>query len=322
LRILGYFDYYVQSGHQGGAEVTAHATLHALKKYGHEVDVLMARPFPSGEESYVVDGINVQRFGSKRDPDYWFDRYDLIVTQLGTAQRAWYLSLKGGTPTLQLSHNFNAYSLSIAQYCQKLVVNSEHAQAEMEEFGVTRPMNVLYPLVDPAAYRTETNHRYISMVNMSDGTKPWYDKGPEMFYRLAQMYPGEEFLAVEGAHGIQDLRELPNVTIWPQQSNIKRAYEQSKVVLMPSRDVESFGRISVEAAASGIPSLVSDLPGPREAGTAYEYVPQDDADTWADALLEVLFHYERASADALAKSAALWARTQDQFQALLKSIGE
>lgn len=156
---------------------------------------------------------------------------------------------------------------------------------------------------------------------MSDGTPPWYDKGAETFYHLASRFPSFEFLAVEGAHGIQDLRELPNVTIWPQQADIRNVYKQSRAVLMPSRKVESFGRISVEAAASGIPSLVSDLPGPVEAGTAYEYVDQDDQTAWVWALDRLLRNYEVASAEAEMKSAKLWETTQSQLSTLLTKIG-
>lgn len=323
MRILGYFDFYVGSGHQGGAEVTAHAVLLALKAAGHTVDVLMARPFPTNEESYAIDGIFVQRYGSKRDPNYYFhrDHYDLIVTQLGTAQRAWYLGIKLGIPTMQLSHNYNEYSEHIAKYCDHLVVNSYHAQHVLKEKGIDRPMTVLYPIVDPGQYKVETTRRYISMVNMSDGTPPWYDKGPDTFYTLASKFPSFEFLAVEGAHGNQLIEELPNVTVWPQQPDIRTVYKQSRVVLMPSRNVESFGRISVEAAASGIPSLVSDLPGPIEAGTAYEYVPQNDYTAWVWALDRLLRNYDVASRKAEEASAVLWRKTQGQLSELLAKKG-
>lgn len=317
MKILGYFDYYPGSGHNGGAEITAHAILLALKNAGHTVDVLMASPFPTGEESYVIDGIRVQRFGSKRDPELYFHHYDLIVTQLGTSQRAWYLGVRDGIPTLQLSHNYNEYSRHIAKYCDHLVINSEYAQTAID---VNKPMTVVYPIVDPNAYKVQSTGQYIAMVNMSDGTLPWYCKGAGTFYRLAEHFPDQEFLAVEGAHGVQDIREMSNVTVWPQQADIRQVYHCSKAVLMPSKYVESFGRISVEAAASGIPSLVSDLPGPREAGTAYEYLDPEDSAAWVAALARLLTD-PYAGDLAQAQSEKLWKITQGQIETLLREVG-
>ncbi len=76
-------------------------------------------------------------------------------------------------------------------------------------------------------------------------------------------------------------------------------YRQSRVHVLPSIDrSEAFGLVTLAAGASGIPSVVSDLPGVRsviEAGKTGLVVPPSDIDALANALRELLSYPERAA---------------------------
>ncbi|WKZ29595.1 MAG: glycosyltransferase family 4 protein [Patescibacteria group bacterium] len=77
-------------------------------------------------------------------------------------------------------------------------------------------------------------------------------------------------------------------------------YRQARVHVLPSVDrSEAFGLVTLAAAASGIPSVVSDLPGVRsvlEKGKTGLVVPPSDAGALAAALRELLSYPERAAA--------------------------
>ncbi len=71
---------------------------------------------------------------------------------------------------------------------------------------------------------------------------------------------------------------------------------------------------------SGIPSLVTDLPGPREAGTAFAYLDPCDYPAWSEALDALTADYDNAASQARTSALALWATTQGQFANLLNDL--
>jgi len=323
VKVLGYNSTYVGSGHNAGAETSLHDLLRLLKREGHKVEVLASRVFVDGSASYLVDGIPVNAYSSKRDPTLHFPGHDLIITQLECAARGSLVAQQHKIPTVQMVHNYTEFSLNIAErYCDKLVYNSYNTRAAVEANGTHKPNCVLYPLVDPALYKItppRVDKGYITLVNLSDGTEPFYDKGHDVFYHLAARFPDLQFLGVLGAYGNQDVREMDNVTILPHTQNPLEIYRQTSVLLVPST-VESFGRVAVEAAASGIPSISTDLPGPLEAGVSFAYIDPKDMWTWESALTTLLNNYDWHTTNAIDASDRLWKQTQDQIPDFLHLI--
>ena len=92
------------------------------------------------------------------------------------------------------------------------------------------------------------------------------------------------------------LRFLGRVT----DSELTGLYQESLVHVLPSVDrSEAFGLVTLAAGASGIPSVVSDLPGVRsviEPGVTGLLVRPGDAEALAEALRAVLSDPERARA--------------------------
>ena len=106
-------------------------------------------------------------------------------------------------------------------------------------------------------------------------------KGADLFYELARRFPDRTFLAVRGTWGDQlEPSSLPNVTLVGPITDMRSVYSRTRVLLMPST-AESYGRVGLEAAASGIPTIASDLPGLREAlGDSALYAASGDIDAW------------------------------------------
>ncbi|MEO7731513.1 MAG: glycosyltransferase family 4 protein, partial [Kofleriaceae bacterium] len=128
---------------------------------------------------------------------------------------------------------------------------------------------VVYPCVDLDAYRVErARDGFITMIN------PIARKGFETFLALAQRLPDLRFLVVEGwpfgeefrATVRRRLEPLPNVRFEPAHADMRRVYRRTRLLLAPSRWEEAFGRVVLEAQASGIPAIVSRRGGLAEIG--------------------------------------------------------
>lgn len=124
------------------------------------------------------------------------------------------------------------------------------------------------PPVNPERYRT-TRGDHVTLASAIQA------KGLPVFRRLALRLSDLPFLAVGGPRW----HDAPtNVTLVPRFDDPRELYSRSRVMIMPSLH-EAYGRVAVEAAVSGIPTVASDLPGIREAmGDAATYIGPVD---WA-----------------------------------------
>jgi hypothetical protein len=149
------------------------------------------------------------------------------------------------------------------------------------------PGIIVHPQVDPLAYATVPNYvrKYITMVNFFEG------KGPEVFWAMAERFPKQKFLAVKGGYGKQIIpKEIPeNVMVIENTPYIQNVYSMTKLLLMPSK-YESFGRVPVEAAAQGVPTVYQKTPGLIESQVGMEELGVDghEFDDWETKLRWVL----------------------------------
>jgi len=98
-------------------------------------------------------------------------------------------------------------------------------------------------------------------------------------------------------------------------SHLQECYGHARCHVLPSIDrSEAFGIVTLEAAACGVPSIVSDLPGVRtvvEEGVTGLRVPPGDAEPLARAMTELFVAKDRAEAmgrAARARAERLYAR--------------
>jgi len=315
MRILFYSHAYPgPMGHQAGGETTAHSILTHLVSQGHEVGVLLSE-VTEGVPSYDIDGITVRTNQTAADkknlPFQYFPHADVVVTQLGSALRGSLVARMAGKPVVNFAHNAHPHTKKMIQSNTHLAVyNTKFVSDKLKSEGVGTPSVICRPPVDPEKYRVDRTGECITLINLSDGD-PFYDKGYKTFYELARRYPHLPFLGVKGAYSNQHVEELDNVTIIEHTTDIASVYRQTKVLLVPSKQ-ESFGRVAVEAAASGIPTLMSDVEGTRESA-GVDYLPYDDHDSWDASLLAVHNQYDFYSEIAKRRSRELWEQSQEEL---------
>lgn len=283
--------------HCAGAELTAYQLCRHLAARGHTVDVVLSSQ--TGPH-YDIEGMSVFPRVGPADPLAWFAdparRPDLVITYLENTTRAAILCRMHGVPLAQLIHNTFQFSLdAVAKGPSDLI--TYHAQWVREEFEAHLSQFRHNPVIDsimvhPAVYRDE----YISDVARTGPgdaitlVNVWPNKGSELFWKLADAMPDLQFLGVKGGYGEQDIRTAPNVEILEHvpAHRMHEVYDRSRLVLMPSI-YESYGRVAVEAACAGVPTIAHPTPGLREAlGDAGIFADRDDIEAWTKAIRSVL----------------------------------
>jgi glycosyltransferase involved in cell wall biosynthesis len=180
------------------------------------------------------------------------------------------------------------------------------AEAERAFEGRSRRpdrMLVVRPPVWPEEYRT-TRGDCITLVNCTT------TKGVKILEELAERMPERKFLAVKGGYGEQKPPELDNVIVldhMPGREMRDAVYARTRLLLMPS-DYESWGRVGVEAMASGIPVLAHPTEGLTESlAGAGIFCDRGDIGAWQAAIerLDDRSAYRDASRRARARSKAL-----------------
>ncbi|MEU6725471.1 glycosyltransferase family 4 protein [Nonomuraea wenchangensis] len=274
--------------HNAGGEWALFSMLRPLAQRGHDVQVWLSR-YGKARDPYHVDGIMVIPLAARLDFGSAVRHADVVVSQYENVPAAGALARGYGIPFVVLAHNpAPVIFKNIAAGSTSLVVyNSLHLQAEAEAMFDERPKwlkparsLVVRPPVFAADYAT-TPGDLITMINLNR------EKGAETFWKLAARMPEHRFLAVQGAYGHQVVKDLPNVEVIeqvPGEQMREQVYARTRVLLVPSH-VESWGRVGVEAMASGIPVVASPTPGLSESlADAGIFCEAGDVDAWEASL--------------------------------------
>lgn len=256
--------------HLAGAELMLHSILRNMVSRGHTCTVCVM-PLKGDNpcmEPYVIDGVNVSGHGRT------LDGCDFIITHLDRTQTAEAYCMVREIPLVHLLHNHSSLKGYGVKKADLIIYNTHHLR---EAVNWPAPSVVVHPPIWPDDYRVEPAGDCITLVNLQKA------KGVGIFYGMAHMMPQQKFLGVTGAYGLQEIHDLPNVEILPQQADMRDVYKRTRVLLMPST-YESYGRCAIEAAVSGIPCMANNTPGLLEAlGDAGTFPRAYDAVTWADA---------------------------------------
>ncbi|OLT13066.1 glycosyl transferase [Actinomadura sp. CNU-125] len=312
MRIIARFGYYPPR-HNAGSEWMAHSLLRALVARGHDVEVWLSRYSPD-REPYDIDGVRVVPYAARLDFGSAAWRADVLVSHHENVPSAGALARGMGRPFVVICHNTApAIFKNVGRGSTALAVyNSLHMQADAEAFFCEyttslRPTTsiVVRPPVFAEDYAATPGDR-VTLVNLNA------DKGGDLFWRLAERLPDLKFLGVKGAYGqqVDAPRRLPNVDVvehMPGDQMREQVYARTRVLLMPSAH-ESWGRVAVEAMASGIPVVAAPTPGLSEClGEAGVFAERDDEQAWVEALTALTdpAQWAEASERALARSKAL-----------------
>jgi hypothetical protein len=291
-----------------------------MVRRGHDVKVICDQ---SVTAPYDIDGIQVVR-PPRRGQETWLENYvkgcDLLVTHLDLTSLAMQLALIVKKPLVHFIHN-DAQLMHwrvIPLKAQLVVFNSEWIAKQKQRWAHQGEPRIwadadltkqhyghsvtIHPVVEPQYYQCERGSK-ITLVNPTPG------KGAATFKALAKRMPEREFLAVEGGYGEQVVTQsYENVELMAHTPDIKKVFRKTKVLLMPS-EYESYGRVGVEAACAGIPTICHPTPGLLEAfGDAGIFIDRNDIDAWHSEINRLLtdeVYYRKRSDMVLALAEAL-----------------
>lgn len=337
---------YVGATPAGGAETYLHDCLKFLAGQGHDVTVFLSgRGTPT-----EVDGVKLRSHIDRGELGTQVADCDLILTHLDGTPLAQSFGTRYDKPVAQIIHNTNEFTEGFLAYgCDYAIYNSKWVSEYHEnltrgpmtrywtEKGRTSlqlrrctswPSMVLRPPVNIDDYRLTLTDPpgpvdgYITLVN------PCNNKGQHIFYELARRCPDLQFMSVVGGYqpNKQVFKDLPNVVKHEHVKDMKEIFSKTAIVLMPST-YESYGRVAVEAACSGIPSVVSSTPGLVEAmGDGASYVSPVEAgdystiEDWEKALRYVLNDYNFCSTMAKKRATELSSSSFNALKTLEKNL--
>jgi glycosyltransferase involved in cell wall biosynthesis len=318
----------------GGAWRSAHELLIALVGRGVTCAAVAADPSADAAASVLHCGYPVtfhRQLFPVLDAALEEFRPDVVCTHLQGAievvrraarfgaRPAWFIRNGDCTdhPQAQLDEARASNSLFLAS-CPSL---ARHLEAE---HGI--PTVPLYSAVDVARYRVPLDPAgAITMVN------PTEQKGLLTLIGLVLRLPHRPFLLVEGWKGDRDwqqiertLGRLPNVRLSPAVEDMREIYRQTRLLIVPSRWKEGFGRVTAEAHASGIPVIASKIGGLADLAAGTVLIDDFlDPDPWVEAI-EGLYQdqalYQRLSRAALAYTDVAPYRAEQVAARLLRVI--
>jgi glycosyltransferase involved in cell wall biosynthesis len=137
---------------------------------------------------------------------------------------------------------------------------------------------IVKPWVDINKFQINpSNPTYVTLINLNES------KGGKLLIDLAKRMPTTRFLGVKGGYGEQIIdNSQMNITYHEKTDRIEDIYNQTKILIVPSQ-LETWGRVAVEAMAAGIPIIINDVPGLRECTKDAAIIcRREDPDAWVD----------------------------------------
>jgi glycosyltransferase involved in cell wall biosynthesis len=254
-------------GHRRGAEVTLHAVLCELSRRGHEIQVLVGDGGVAGH----TDGVEVIVDADRTHALEHCRGADIVVGQLEARWDSLYLAARADRPLVYFMHIGNVPRRALYGRPDLTVFNSETLRQAHP--WIDRCLVVHPPIMERDYLCTPGGA--ITLVNL---TAP---KGASLFYDLAERLPSHQFIGVRGT-GAQVIPErIPaNVTVLEPVDDMREVYRRTRILLMPSV-YESYGRVGVEGAVSGIPTIAHPTTGVSEAlGDSVLYADRGDVGAW------------------------------------------
>lgn len=279
-----------------GSEWMAHAVnIHWIREFNGRVNVITGRTpsVPIYDRVVLLD--------EKKTPEATIDsilqRSQCLITHHTMQPNAVRTALNYKKPLVVFIHDHNQYK-NLREYKrwlgENLYIVTNSQWIEKYHAPLHLPSCVCYPPVDWREYVTETNRKYVTLINVNR------NKGGEIFIEIAKAMPDVEFLGVKGGYQKQFLGNLPNLTYVPTTKEIKTVYAQTNILLMPSKE-ESWGRTAIEAMSSGIPVIAHPTPGLVEScGDAGIFCDRYNVSAWVREIRKLLDNEEYYQACSLA----------------------
>ncbi len=288
---------------RAGAEITVHALNQQLVASGWRVIVVL----PDWQQA-EVDGVECMRFpksGNLTDAPHLaevFRAANAIFCQNYDAQRAIQLLEPFGKPIVFFLHIEREKADILQQRFAVPVAVVYNSLTQKEQNPTIHESTIVRPYVPygdfvPRDRPLPTGP--VTLLNCND------NKGGGVLIELARRLRSVEFLGIRGSYDkqLEDVA-LRNLQYRATAEDPRAIYANAGIVIMPSRS-ESWGRVALEAMASGVPVICSKTHGLAEAtgGAAAAYCRPDDIGCWTEAI-------QRLRADPAAYRAAVEAGRQ------------
>lgn len=286
-----------------GSETVLHELLKHAAANGHETTCVVTDCGLGPPETF--DGVDLLRVknviqggrlvGGMR-PDVIVSHHQHVLHALRTARLV-------NARSVYLIHNdmdLNRRPLLLRP--DLVIFNSAWVRDSLRRFGTPADEFVMHPPLTPERHRVTSTGDAITLINLNE------HKGSRIFYELARRNRDRKFLGVVGGHGVQIIdSSLPNVDIIEHDANMRRVWERTRTLLMPSI-YESYGLVAVEAAVNGIPTIANRTPGLIEnLGSDGLFAERDDLHEWETHLIRLddsgVYAHESAKASKLADTA-------------------
>jgi len=153
-----------------------------------------------------------------------------------------------------------------------VVANSHFTKNQYEEYWDI-DVSVVYPFIDIDSFRVDSPGNKILHVS------PHKSKGIETTIEVAKLLPEETFVVAGSADSpeiVERMKSQQNIEHIGYVENMLDVYEETGIVIMPSESQEPFGRVPIEAGASGIPTISSDRGGLVESVGYYDLIVKNN----------------------------------------------
>lgn len=309
-----------------GSETVLHELLKAAAQAGHEVSVWCTHKdsmhqWRGNEPVTEYDGIKIVRVRNVLLAGQQVGRWapDVVVTHHQHATHAIKVARLVGARSVFTVHNDMDINRRPLRARPDLVIhNSEWVAQSLQRFGTPKDSLIFHPPLTPDRHLVPATGDAVTLVNLND------HKGSRLFYELAVAEPTRKFIGVIGGHGEQVIRRnLPNVTIMDHGPDMKRVWEQTRVLVMPSV-YESYGLVAVEAGLNGIPTIAHPTPGLQEnLGAGGLFADRDSVSEWQHQLrlLDGQLEYNEASDYARRRADDALTATRDTLKKWVEWIG-
>lgn len=256
----------------GGAELCLQTFSQLLVKNNHQCLVVTRQKYPFKKKVSNIRGITILRVPGDT---YIHELKQLLYSyspDICVSQKDW------GMHAYRFFHMVpipKVYFLRSTSYTENrveqqflrhygidlLVTNSLFDQQVLKKtIGLDSLLS--YPLVDLPSYVVRSKRpRYITMINF----RP--EKGSALFVQLVKAFPSKQFLAIRGWQTIKHTKSQKkgNLLICGPYLDMRQVYKKTRLLLVPSVWPEPYGRIVLEAAVNGIPTIASAVGGLSEA---------------------------------------------------------
>jgi glycosyltransferase involved in cell wall biosynthesis len=320
LRILFTLPVLYPPQSRAGTASNTHELCIALQRYGHSVAVLAAisrRTWfgisnrarcrvrlshccpPDKVCGYPVFRSHYSDLRKSLEEVLVYFRPDVVITQLHGSLNLAQQAYSRGIPAVSYIHDISSLLSDVSLLHNigeptknrfRFLSNSEFTARQLRDLIGTES-TVVRNLFHPERYRAELLGEQVTFVN------PHTLKGADTAFSLAERCPNIPFMFVGSWLGPPEKRYMrrakatPNIYWAPSTPDMRNIYGKTRILIVPSRVDETWGRVVTEAQFSGIPVLASDRGGlPESVGRGGALLPADDLDGWQIALEDLWYN--------------------------------